>query len=164
MNPRLALAALILVLTLAIMVAILLDMVNVGFFVGPYRFSHWMSWAGALWVALYVPAYHLLKTRLSRIKLLIDIHCFGFLIAFLLISIHFAGQMGRAALPELGEGIALYAAMVGLVATGMIQRFGTVPIAKRRYNPRLNRAVHVSLITAFYIVIVVHAATNAGLV
>ena len=164
MNPRLVIAVAILAFTAALMAAILLDLVNVGFFLGPYRFSHWMGWAGAIWVAVYAPMYHLLRPRLSRIKVLLDIHCFGFLIAFLLISIHFAGQMSRPALPDLGEGIALYIVMLGLVATGLVQRFGTTPLVKRKhYTPRFNRALHISLITAFYIVIVVHAASGIGL-
>ena len=138
MNPRLVIAALILVATAVIMAAILLDLVNVGFFVGPYRFSHWMSWIGAIWVAVYVPVYHIMKLRLSRIKALIDIHCFGFLLAFLLISIHIAGQLSRPALPDLGEGISLYIVMIGLVTTGLVQRFGTAPLVKRKhYTPTL---------------------------
>ncbi len=165
MNPRLVIAVAILALTAAVMAAILLDLVNFGFILGPYRFSHWMSWIGSLWVAVYVPIYHVLKQRMSRIKVLIDVHCFGFLIAFLLISIHFAGQMSRPALPDLGEGIALYVVMLSLVTTGLVQRFGTASLVKRKhYTPRFNRALHISLITAFYIIIVVHAATGIGLI
>lgn len=95
---------------------------------------------------------------------LIDIHCFGSLIAFLLISIHFAGQLSQTAPPDPGEGVALYIVMVGLVLTGLMQRFGTASNAKvRHYTPRFNRAFRVSLITASYIILVVHAASNVRL-
>jgi hypothetical protein len=99
----------------------------------------------------------------KHIKVLLDIHNFGFLVAFLLISVHFAGQMSRPpqAFPDLGEGIALYVTMVLLVATGMWQRFGPrTGGAKRRYNLKVNRLVHTSLISAFYIIVIVHAAVN----
>jgi hypothetical protein len=164
MNARAVLAAALLVVTAAVMAAILLDLVNTSFFVGPFRFSHWMTWAGTLFVAIYAPLYHVLKRHYpQRFSLLMDIHSFGFLIAFLLISVHFAGQMGRPSqsFPELGEGISLYITMVLLVSTGLVQRFWRPEKRPyRRYTPRTNRLVHASLISAFYIVIIVHAATN----
>lgn len=164
MNARAVLAAILLVTTFVIMVAILLDLVNTGFFIGPYRFSHWMTWAGTLFIAIYAPLYHYLKGRYpQRFNILIDIHSFGFLIAFLLISIHFASQMGRPpqSLPELGEGIALYITMLLLVFTGLVQRFWKPEKRPyRRYTLRSNRFFHTGLITAFYVVIVVHALTN----
>lgn len=164
MNARLAAVAVILVATAVAMAAVLLDLVNTGFFVGPFRFSHWLTWIGTLFVAVYAPLFHLLKLRYPRqYPLLIDLHSFGFLTAFLLVSVHFAAQLGRPTLPELGEGAALYAVMLLFVATGIVQRFwsprrGTV----RRYTLRNNRFLHVSLITAFYVTITVHAI--AGLV
>jgi uncharacterized membrane protein YidH (DUF202 family) len=166
MNPRIVLAAIILLITGAVMAAILLDWVSTSNLIGPFRFSHWMAWIGVLFIAVYAPMYHILKRRSKHAKALLDIHSFGFLIAFLLISIHFAGQMSRPpqSFPELGEGIALYMVILLLVLTGIIQRFGTASIARRKhYTPRFNRLVHISLISAFYIVIVVHAVTNLDL-
>lgn len=165
-NVRLMLAFCLLVITAVVMAAILLDRISVGSPVGPYRFSHWMTWIGSTFVAIYAPAYHVLKRRYPKsTKMLLDAHSFGFLVAFLLISIHFAGQMSRPpqAFPDLGEGIALYVTMVLLVSTGMVQRFGTQGRKGKFYGPRTNRAVHVSLLSAFYIVIVVHALGNMGL-
>ena len=91
--------------------------------------------------------------------MLLDIHSFGFLLAFLLITVHFTSQLSRPpqSYPELGEGIALFITMVMLVATGMMQRFAAPSLwTKGRYTARTNRAVHVSLLSAFYIIIVVH--------
>lgn len=165
MNVRLLLAVCLLIITAIVMAAIMLDIISVGFLVGPYRFSHWMTWIGTTFVAVYAPAYHVLKRRYpKRSEVLLDVHNFGFLMAFLLISIHFAGQMSRPpqAFPDLGEGIALYATMVLLVSTGMIQRFGAQGLKGKAYNPRTNRAVHASLLSAFYIVIIVHVLGNLG--
>jgi hypothetical protein len=161
-NARAVLAAVILVITGAIVALILLDVLYVGFFLGPFRFSHWMTWIGSIFVGVYAPLYHILKRRYpQRFNLLIDIHSFGFLIAFMLISIHFAGQLGRSPLPELSEGIALFVTMLLLVSTGVIQRFWR-PQRKPyvRYTPRSNLWLHTSLITTFYIIVVVHATMN----
>jgi hypothetical protein len=152
----------ILALTVMIVAAILLDVVKTGFLIGPFRFSHWMTWIGSLFVAIYAPLYHYLKRRYpQRFDLLMDIHSFGFLTAFLLISIHFAGQVGRSPLPQLGEGIALFTTMLLLVSTGIIQRFWR-PEKKPYilYTPRSNRFLHTGLITAFYVIVGVHAAIN----
>jgi hypothetical protein len=164
MNARAVLVVVLLLVTVVIMAAILLDLVSVGFLIGPFRFSHWMTWVGTLFVAVYAPLYHFFKRRYTqRFNLLMDIHSFGFLIAFLLISIHFAGQMSRPsqAFPDLGEGIALYVTMLLLVSTGLVQRFWRPEkMPYRRYTPRSNRFLHTSLITTFYIIIVVHATIN----
>lgn len=165
MNVRLLLAICLLIITVIAMAAIMLDVISVGFLVGPFRFSHWTTWIGSIFVAIYAPAYHVLKRRYpQRTKALLDVHNFGFLMAFLLISIHFAGQMSRPpqAFPDLGEGIALYVTMVLLVSTGMLQRFGAQGLKGRIYNIRTNRAVHASLLSAFYIIIIVHALGNLG--
>ena len=72
--------------------------------------------------------------------------------AFLLISLHFAGQVGRPTLPEFGTGLALYIAMVLQVATGLAYRFNE----KRFLKPMTNRFLHVGLALVFYIVIIIH--------
>lgn len=168
MNGRLMIAISILVLTAVLMASIIMDQILVGFFVGPIRFSHLMAWIGTLFVAFYVPIYHVLKRRSpKRVKMLLDIHNFGFLIAFLLISIHFAGQMSRPAqsFPDLGEGVALFTTMLLLVVTGMYQRFGPKPSGpKRRYNLTVNRVFHTSLVSAFYIIIAFHVLINLDLI
>ncbi len=168
MRWRAALAAVIVLLTAIISAAVFMNLLELGSFAGPYRLSHWASWAGTLFIAIYAPAYHVLKrARPESAKLFLDIHSFGFLISFLLISIHFAGQLSRPpqAYPELGEGIALYITMVLLVATGLLQRFAASRLgSKGRYTSRTNRAVHVSLISAFYVIIVVHVLLGVGII
>jgi hypothetical protein len=85
---------------------------------------------------------------------LFRIHVFGNLIAFLLISLHFVAQISRPILffPQLGTGIALYADMVLLVATGFTHRFALIPQIK--FQTR--KFIHVGLTFTFYIIIIVH--------
>lgn len=166
MRWRPALAIVILLLTAVLAAAVFADAVELGSFAGPYRISHWAAWIGALFVAVYAPAYYFLRrARPKSAKLLLDIHSFGFLLAFLLITVHLAGQLSRPpqAYPELGEGIALFITMVLLVATGMMQRFAAANMgSKGWYTVKTNRTVHVSLLSAFYIIIVVHVLNGLG--
>lgn len=74
-----------------------------------------------------VPVYYVLKRkRLKKIKLLLRVHVFGNLLSFLLISVHFAQNMGRlSGLPsKLGDGLVLFLILSIIVATGMLVRFG----------------------------------------
>jgi hypothetical protein len=154
----------LLIITFIIPIFILIDWVDTGFFVGPLRLSHWMGIIGTFFIALYTPIFYILK-RLSPkgLKYLLNIHVFGFLISFMFITIHFAGQIGRPQqfYPELGEGIALFIILVLLVATGFIHRFQLISKkAGKYYKPHFNRYYHVSITTAFYIVIIVHILIN----
>ena len=163
-NKTFLAASTVLIITFLIIVFVLIDWIDTGFFVGPLRFSHWMVIIGTIFIAIYTPIFYFLKRRYPRkLKHLLNIHVFGFLISFLLISIHFAGQIGRPQqfYPELGEGIALFIIMLLLVATGFIHRFQIIPKkAGKYYKPHFNRYYHVSITTAFYIVIIVHFLIN----
>ena len=167
-NKSFLAATILLIFTFFIIVFILLDWVDTGFFVGPFRFSHWMVWIGTLFVAIYTPMFYFLKRRYpKKLKFLLNLHVFGFLISFLFISIHFAGQIGRPQqfYPELGEGIALFIIMLLLVATGFIHRFQIIPKkAGKYYKPHFNRYYHVSITLAFYIVIIVHILVNIEII
>jgi len=133
-----------------------------------------------LWVALTIilvttilsiaTFFRWLHLRLRRnpklVKTLIKIHVFGNLIAVMLISIHYAQQMGRPAqfYPELGTGLTLYIVMFILVATGFLHRFGILG-KLGRYRiilPHQNRFLHIAITLTFYIVIIVHALRNMG--
>lgn len=110
----------ILVATVVLMVVIILNMMRFSQIIGPFRLTHWFVWTGTLYVAFAVPTIAILKKRHpQRYKTLFRTHVFGNLLAFMLISLHFAGQISRSATsyPELGTGIVLYTAMVLLVGT-----------------------------------------------
>jgi hypothetical protein len=157
-------ASTLLIVTFFIVVFVLIDWIDTGFFVGPLRFSHWMGIIGTFFTAIYTPIFYVLKRRYpKKLKNLLNIHVFGFLISFMLISTHFAGQISRPQqfYPELGEGIALFIIMFLLVATGFIHRFQMIPKKTgKQYKPHFNRYYHVSITTAFYIVIIVHVLIN----
>jgi len=144
------------------MIADNLGWVHFGFFVGPFRLNHWFVWIGTLYIALAVPIVAASKRRRpNRYQSLLRIHVFGNLLAFLLISIHFAGQMGRPAAfyPALGTGLVLYTAMALLVATGFAQRFLLIP----RIKPQSYRFVHIGSTVAFYLAIIVHILHGLGI-
>lgn len=149
------LAVVIILVTFPLSVATYLRWFQLNFFVGSFRFTHWLSWIGTLFIALFTPAYYVLKRRYpKKLKVLLKIHIFGNLISFLLISIHFAQQVGRPPefFPDLGTGLALYIVMPFLVASGFLHRFQILKTIK----PHLNRFFHVAITLTFYMVILVH--------
>jgi len=142
--------------------------VQLRFQVGPFSFTHWLGWIGALFIAFYTPIYYVLKRRNPKlVKTLIKIHVFGNLLGVMLISIHYAQQRGRSAefYPELGTGLTLYIVMFILVATGFLHRFGMLEKLGRyrMFLPHQNRFLHIAITLTFYIVILVHVLRNVGI-
>jgi hypothetical protein len=142
-------------LTVCLMIATYLRWFQLNFFIGRFRFTHWLVWIGTLYIVFVTPAYYVLKRRYTgRVSALVKVHMFGNLFSFMLISIHFAQQIGRPAqfYPDLGTGLALYIVMFILVITGFFHRFRIV----KSIRPHLNRFTHVSITMSFYIIIIVH--------
>jgi len=151
----------IIIATVCLMVADNLGWIHFGFFVGPFRANHWFVWIGTLYIAFTVPIISMLKQRyLSKFLALFRVHVFGNLLAFLLISLHFAGQINRPAefYPDLGTGLALYIIMLLLVATGFTHRFQLIP----RIKSQTRKFVHVGLSFSFYIIIGIHILHGLG--
>lgn len=145
----------IILVTIFLVVATYLRWFQLNFFVGPFRFTHWLVWIGTFYVALATPAYYALKRRyLKRLVTFIKIHMLGNLFAFMLVSIHFAQQIGRPPqfYPDLGTGLALYFVMLILVGSGFLHRFRII----RSVRPHLNRFLHVSITMSFYLIIIFH--------
>lgn len=148
-------ALMIILVTVFFTVATYLRWFQLNFFVGPFRVTHWFVWIGTFYVAFATPAYYALKRRyLRRLVTFIKIHMLGNLFAFMLISIHFAQQVGRPPqfYPDLGTGLALYVVMVVLVGSGFLHRFRII----RSVRPHLNRFLHTSITMSFYLIIIVH--------
>ena len=123
--------------------------------IGPFRIIHYIAFTGTLYIAFAVILFSVLKRRNpKKYKTFLRFHIFGNLIAFLLVSLHFAGQLGRPAdfYPQLGTGLALYFGMLLLVGTGLALRYRLIRI----FSPPTNRLVHLGLALTFYIVIIVH--------
>jgi len=135
---------------------------DLHFYIGPFYFHHWLSFTGAGYIAISTPIYSIMKRRSpKRFGTLLNIHVFGNLIAFLLISIHFTQQMGRPAefAPTLGTGLTLYIIVAIMVVTGFVQRFRLVGSFLRNW-----RFIHVSLSLSFYIVVIIHILHNLGVI
>jgi hypothetical protein len=149
------LSSIIILFTILLSVATYQRWFNLNFFVGPLRFTHWLAIIGTLFIAFFTPTYYSLKRKYpKKVKNLLKIHIFGNLFSFLVISIHYAQQVGRPPrfYPDIGTGLVLYIVMPLLVATGFLHRFKILKSVK----PHLNRFFHVSVTITFYLVILVH--------
>jgi len=119
--------------------------------IGPLTLHHWLAIAGAAFFAVYTPIYAALKQRYpERFSRLVNVHAFGNLLAFLLVTAHFVRFVKL--LPVLGNtGLTLYIVTAILVLTGITQRFRLAGRWTRRV-----RFVHVGMALAFYVVLGVH--------
>jgi len=137
-----------------------------SFLISPFRFSHWLSIVGTVYIAAATPIFVILKRSPNANWLrLTRFHLFGNLIFFGLISIHFAAQLGRtgANYPDLGTGLAMFVAMALQVTLGFTQRFRSqkAPFSKL-FNFNTNKFIHASLVMVFYLVIVFHVLHGLG--
>ena len=152
---------LILLVTAVLSVWAFVNWIKLSFYVGDLFFVHWLSIAATIFIAVLVPVYYVLK-RVSpkHFKMLLRIHVFGNLLAFLLISIHFAQHTGRLIwfISRLADGLALFLVLSIIVATGMIERFG----AKLKLA-RYIKFVHSYAVVLFYLVLVYHVLQSLPL-
>jgi hypothetical protein len=124
------------------------------FFVGPFLLIHWLGLIGSIFVGSFIPIYYVLKRkRLQNRKNLLRIHVFGNLLAFLLISIHFAQNIGRLAnfYPKMGDGIVLFLVLATFVITGFTERFQLI-----KKWAKYNRFVHRYSVVIFYLIVILH--------
>jgi hypothetical protein len=138
------------------------NLVNLTFFMGPLRFTHWLAIIGTVYIAIDTPAFVVLKRFFpEKFKGLLRYHIFGNLLFFALISIHIAGQLGRsvAFYPTLGTGLAIYIAMTLEVISGFAERF---PVIKQ-IDHKTNKFIHASLVMVFFLVIIFHVLAALGI-
>ena len=156
------LALLIVIVTALFMVAAFLHWINVSFFVGPLRFSHWLAIIGTSYIAIDTPVFVLLKRYYpEKYKGLLRYHIFGNLLFFSLVSIHFSGQLGRSTLffPSLGTGLAIYISMTLEVISGFAERFPLI----NQIDHNTNKFIHASLVMVFFLVIIFHVLITLGI-
>ena len=133
---------------------IIVDSSSFSFFAGSLLFTHWMSLIGGFWIAVVTPVYVVLKHRRSmRIKAWVRMHMFGNLVAFMLISVHFTYWI--ISVSFIGTGFALFVATLTLVVTGLLYRFNMIQNS-RRYT----KFIHVSMTTAFYLILTIHILSH----
>ncbi len=129
--------------------------------VGPYFTHHWFSIIGAAYVLAFIPVYAYMKRRTSVNRgTLLKVHVFANLLAVGLVSIHFAHQMARPAefAPALGTGLAAFILIALIVAAGFMLRFGLASAQRESW-----RLIHVGLGLSLYVVVIIHALINFGL-
>ena len=135
---------------------------DIRFRIGPYFLTHWLSWIGTLFIAFFTPIYYVLKRGIPKLlPKLIVIHMFGNLFSSMFISMHFFQQISRPPqfYPDLGTGVALFAVILILATSGFLHRFQIL----KNMVPHQNRFLHISITTAFYIVIVIHILQGIGI-
>jgi len=135
---------------------------DLGFHVASLLLAHWLAYIATAYIAIFTPMYARLKRRSpGRFRTLLNIHVFGNLIAFLLISMHYAHHMGRPPefAPTIGTGLALYVILAIMVLTGLMQRFRLATRFQKTW-----RFVHVGLSLSFYIVVIMHILITLGIV
>ncbi len=149
-DPDLWGALVILLFTAFLSALVIVDRKVFVFSFGPFPFTHWMSWIGGLWIAIVTPIYYIGKHRNpERYKAWIRFHLYGNLIAFMLISIHFTYWITSVSF--IGTGLAVYVSVLTLVITGLLQRF----LVMNNFRKHI-RFLHVSMTTAFYLILIIH--------
>ena len=151
LSLKLAVLALI---VLAVILAFLVDFeessITAFLLIDSLTITHLASYVGGFWIAIFTPIYFVLKRRSPRhLKSMLKIHVLGNLLAFALITTHYAHREVNSVF--LGTGIVLYIALISLVVTGIIQRF----IFLRGFRNQIG-FVHTSMTTAFYLILIIH--------
>ena len=146
---------LIIILTVVLALGSYFDLFNeiIEIRISSLTLHHWLTIGGTLFIAIFTPIYYLAKRRyLNSYKTIVSAHVFGNLIAIVLISIHFAHQLGRPAefYPDLATGIILYPVVILLLLTGFPMRFNLLK------DWKYTSFLHKSLTVTFYLAIVVH--------
>lgn len=162
-------SVLLIALTVILSLAVFQRWVDLRFRVGPYFFTHLLAWTGAAYYAVYTPLYYWFKRRSpQRIRLLVNLHVYGNLLAFMLVSVHISSQLSRPpeSYPEMGTGLAVYVVLVLLVVTGFLHRYQLFPRNGRMSKdiPHVNRYLHAALTLSLYIMLAVHVLRNTGLI
>jgi hypothetical protein len=147
-------ALVIILFTIGLSATVIVDRSSFSFFVGPLLFTHWMSLIGGFWIAVVTPVYYVFKHRRpERIKAWVRIHMFGNLFAFMLISVHFTYWV--ISVSFIGTGTALFVAVLTLVVTGLLQKFNMLQSSRRQIG-----FLHVSMTTAFYLILTIHILSH----
>lgn len=151
LSLKLAVLALI---VLAVILAILVDFekssITTFLLIDSLTTTHLAGYIGAFWIAIFTPIYFVLKRRSPRhLKSMLKIHVVGNLLAFALITAHYAHREVNSVF--LGTGIVLYVALLSLVVTGIIKTFNVVKGFRSQVN-----FVHTSMTTAFYLILIIH--------
>ena len=168
MKRAILLSAWIIIISTAVIEALIflhmvrLPFIQVNVFWVTNSLTHWIGWIGTLYIAFTTPFLPIVRRKAPiYFGKTLSIHIIGNLIAVLLVSVHFAHQVTRSAsaYPDLGTGVVLYAAMMLLVATGILRYSG---IGKRFAKQLI--FLHPAFAVTFYTVIILHILHGISLI
>ncbi len=148
------LTILLLLVTVVLSIVAYVFWYRLTFFIGNYLFIHWLGLIATSYVAISNPIHYFLKRkRRQNYKTILKIHVFGNLFAFLLISLHFAQNVGRltGSLQTLSEGFVLYLLLSLIVLTGIIERYQNIGNLSR-----VVRGVHIYTVIILYFIMLIH--------
>jgi hypothetical protein len=153
-NRQFWLALLIILLTIFVSVGNFEHWWNLRYSIGPFSLPHWLGWFGAGYIVIFAPLYAYIKRHTKGFsKPLLNLHLFGNLISFFLISVHFSQQASRP--PEFASvhstGLILYSVVSIMVLSGFFQRFGIFKKLLKSW-----RFIHISLTLTIYFVLSAH--------
>lgn len=159
MKSRLGIAVALLVVSVVLVVGVHMGWWRFSGTVGSLRLNHLLGIVGATYVLVSIPVYALVRRqsalhqgqpRASEV--------FGNLMAFMLISAHFAQQTSRSPLPDLGTGVTAYALVAVLVCAGVVWHFAAVG------RGGTGRLLYFGALLALYVDVGIHALRNFGVV
>jgi len=151
-------ASILLITTALLSILASLFWIDLNFFVGPYFLIHWFGIIATAFIAVFNPIYYFLKRlKVKKKETLLRIHVFGNVLAFLLISLHFAQNVGRLALaPErLGVGFILFLILLVVLATGMIEKYHS-----KGKLVRYSKVLHKYSVVILFLIAIIHVLTG----
>ena len=143
-----------LVLTIIFSAVAYIRWFTLSFFVGSLFFVHWLGLIATALIAIFVPTYYFIKRKKpNKIKKYLKLHIYGNLFSFLLISIHFAQNIGRLSnyYSLFEDGFVLFLVLSIILATGIFERFGT-----KQKIIRYTKPIHRYTVVVFYLTVVFH--------
>jgi hypothetical protein len=154
MKVRLATGIALVILAVVVAAGIFAGLWSFSGTVGPLRLNHALGIGGAAWILVSLPLFRVAHRRIDGA---FAGEALGLLVAFVLVSIHFAQQTSRSPAPVPATGLAAYILVALLVLAGLIR--WSLPAAR----PGLCKTVYSGTALSLYVVVGIHALHNFGL-
>ena len=155
MKTQFRLAIGLLAISIFVAVGTYMRLWDISFLIGPFYLDHWLSIIGGTYLLIFIVIFAYMKryTAVNR-DTLQKVHVFGNLLAVMLVTVHFAQQMDNAH----GSGLATYLLLVVIVATGFMMQFGLLTQHRKSWY-----IFHAGLNLSLFIVVIIHALKNFGI-
>ncbi len=157
MKRQLGLAAGLLIAAVVIAVGVHAGWWQFSGTIGSLRLNHVLGIVGAAYILVSLSVYALFRMRSPQQQgQLTTAEIFGNLVAFMLITAHFAQQTARSPLPVLGTGLAAYILVGILVVVSVVWNFTSVG------RIQMWRLLFLGALGALYVDVGIHALRNFG--